>query len=243
MKARPVEAVSASRNSRPVLRSSTAEGGGNEAHTLKKSEPPSAFAKLRCDQHVGGYGFERGSIELSIATNAGQFVARYSGKGLAELDFPSVGRASSVHCRRRGNESQISSASSASVRDSSRRLLQIPTKIRNWHQATTAALKNVLARRSPGKFPPLDLAGTEFQKTVWNALRKIPLGKTKSYGEIARAIGRPRAVRAVGGACGANPIPVLVPCHRVLAANKKLGGFSGGLNRKRELLAREGIKF
>jgi len=104
-------------------------------------------------------------------------------------------------------------------------------------------LKNVLARRSPGKFPPLDLAGTEFQKTVWNALRKIPLGKTKSYGEIARAIGRPRAVRAVGGACGANPIPVLVPCHRVLAANKKLGGFSGGLNRKRELLAREGIKF
>ena len=66
-------------------------------------------------------------------------------------------------------------------------------------------------------------------------------GKTKSYGEIAQAIGKPKAVRAVGSACGANPIPVLVPCHRVLAANHKLGGFSGGLTRKRSLLAREGI--
>jgi len=72
-------------------------------------------------------------------------------------------------------------------------------------------------------------------------MTKIPLGKTGSYGELARAIGRPKAVRAVGGACGANPIPVLVPCHRVLAANHKLGGFSGGLDRKRELLKREGV--
>ena len=233
MKTRPIEAVSASRNSR-----------GNEAHTLKKPEPPSAFAKLRCDKHVGGCGFERGSIELSIATNAGQFVARYSGKGLAELDFPSVGRASSFHCRRRGNESQISSASSASVRDSSRRLLQIPAKISRWHQATAAALKNILAGRSPKKFPPFDLSnGTTFRRKVWNTLRKIARGQTKSYGEIARAMGKPKAVRAVGGACGANPIPVLVPCHRVLAANKKLGGFSGGLDWKRKLLTREGVMF
>lgn len=71
---------------------------------------------------------------------------------------------------------------------------------------------------------------------------KIPAGKTKSYGEIATAIKNPKAVRAVGGACGANPIPVLVPCHRILAANKKIGGFSGGLDWKRSLLAREGIK-
>jgi O-6-methylguanine DNA methyltransferase len=223
MKTQPVGAVSASRSSR-----------GNEAHTLKKSEPP----------HVGCYGFKSGSIELSIATNAGQFVARYSGQGLAELNFPSVGRESSFHCRRRGNESQISSVASAPVRDFSRRLLQIPAPIRRWHRATVAALKAVLAGRSPGKFPPLDLSsGTTFQRKVWNTLRKIARGQTKSYGEIARAIGRPKAVRAVGGACGANPIPVLVPCHRVLAANKKLGGFSGGLNWKRELLAREGVMF
>jgi O-6-methylguanine DNA methyltransferase len=71
---------------------------------------------------------------------------------------------------------------------------------------------------------------------------KISLGKTKSYGEIAAAIGNPKAVRAVGGACGANPVPVLVPCHRVLAANNKLGGFSSGLDWKRKLLAYEGVK-
>lgn len=116
-------------------------------------------------------------------------------------------------------------------------------KILRWHRAITAALKAILAGREPKTLPPLDMAGTAFQKSVWHALRKISLGRTKSYGEIAAAIGRPRAVRAVGGACGANPIPVLVPCHRVLAANQKLGGFSGGLDWKRRLLKREGIKF
>jgi O-6-methylguanine DNA methyltransferase len=185
-------------------------------------------------------------VELTVSTRDGQFVARYSGKGLAELDFPSAGRASSFHSRRRGNEShffqsEIRNPKSEMVRDSSRRLLQI--KVRRWHRATATALKAVLAGRAAKTLPPLDWSGkTEFQKSVWRALRKIRRGQTKSYGEIARAIGRPKAVRAVGSACGANPIPVLVPCHRVLAANKKLGGFSGGLNRKRELLTREGIK-
>jgi O-6-methylguanine DNA methyltransferase len=163
-------------------------------------------------------------VELPVSTRDGQFVARYSEKGLAELDFPANGRAG------------LPPGQDARQR--------VPTTIRRWHQATAAALKNVLAGRLPGKLPPLDLSGgTMFQRKVWNRLRKIPLGKTKSYGEIARAIGKPKAVRAVGGACGANPIPVLVPCHRVLAANKKLGGFSGGLDWKRKLLAREGVKF
>jgi len=174
-------------------------------------------------------------VEMPAVTPDGKFIARYSEKGLAGLDFPKVGRAFYFNCRRRGNESQ-----NYLVKDSSRRLLQI--KIRAWHRLTEAALKIVLAGREPKKLPPLDMAGTEFQKSVWNALRKISPGKTKSYGEIARTIGRPKAVRAVGGACGANPVPVLVPCHRVLAANKKLGGFSGGLDWKRSLLKREGVK-
>ncbi len=72
---------------------------------------------------------------------------------------------------------------------------------------------------------------------------KIKFGRTQSYGEIATAIGNPNAVRAVGGACGANPIPVIVPCHRVLAAHQKLGGFSSGLEWKKKLLAREGVIF
>jgi O-6-methylguanine DNA methyltransferase len=83
--------------------------------------------------------------------------------------------------------------------------------------------------------------GTEFQRKVWRAMRQIPFGKTKSYGELAREIGSPKASRAVGAACGQNPIPILVPCHRVLARNQKLGGFSGGLHWKKRLLALEGI--
>jgi O-6-methylguanine DNA methyltransferase len=118
---------------------------------------------------------------------------------------------------------------------------RFPPKSANGIRVTEVALKKILAGHEPKEFPPLDLGGTEFQKSVWNALRKIALGKTKSYGEIATAIGRPKAVRAVGGACGANPVPILVPCHRVLAANNKLGGFSGGLDWKRGLLKREGI--
>lgn len=90
--------------------------------------------------------------------------------------------------------------------------------------------------------PPFDLsAGTEFQQCLWRAMLEIPFGQTRSYGELARRIGQPKAVRAVGGACGANPIPVLVPCHRVLAAQQRLGGFSCGLNWKVELLTREGV--
>ncbi|HEY5297223.1 MAG TPA: methylated-DNA--[protein]-cysteine S-methyltransferase [Verrucomicrobiae bacterium] len=167
-------------------------------------------------------------VELPISTRDGKFIAHYSEKGLAGIDWPNANR------RRRGNESQISS-----VRDSSRRLLQI----KNWHRATETALKKILAGKK-AKLPPLDWNGkTEFQKSVWRQMLKISAGKTKSYGEIASAIGNPKAVRAVGGACGANPVPVLVPCHRVLAANKKLGGFSGGLDWKRSLLAREGIQF
>ena len=85
------------------------------------------------------------------------------------------------------------------------------------------------------------LDGTEFQKKVWAAIETIPLGKTRTYGEIAAQIGHPGASRAVGAACGANPLPLFVPCHRVLAANGKIGGFTGGLEVKRRLLQHEGV--
>ncbi len=81
--------------------------------------------------------------------------------------------------------------------------------------------------------------GTEFQRQVWSALRDIPVGTTVSYGQLAARIGRPAAVRAVGAANGANPIPVIVPCHRVIGADASLTGFGGGLERKRWLLAHE----
>ena len=81
--------------------------------------------------------------------------------------------------------------------------------------------------------------GTDFQQRVWTALRQIPAGTTLSYGRLAATIGRPAAVRAVGAANGANPIPVVVPCHRVIGADESLTGFGGGLERKRWLLAHE----
>ena len=87
---------------------------------------------------------------------------------------------------------------------------------------------------------PLDLRGTAFQREVWEELLRIPYGETRSYAEVARAIGRPSAVRAVGTANGANPIPLIVPCHRVVATGGKLGGYGGGLPLKARLLALEG---
>lgn len=86
--------------------------------------------------------------------------------------------------------------------------------------------------------PIKHLPGTRFQKAVWDALRKIPRGQTKTYGEIAAAIGRPKAARAVGSACGANPLPLFIPCHRAVAQNG-LGGFGSGLPWKRLLLEME----
>jgi AraC family transcriptional regulator of adaptative response/methylated-DNA-[protein]-cysteine methyltransferase len=86
---------------------------------------------------------------------------------------------------------------------------------------------------------PLDAAGSVFQQRVWSALREIPCGETASYADIARAIGRPAAARAVAGACAANPLAVAVPCHRVVRADGKLSGYRWGAARKRALLARE----
>src|SRR6478609_618245 len=141
-------------------------------------------------------------IRLSLATPEGEFIAGYSAKGLAELHFPTPQAGQTV------DEADV------------------VAEIRQWHRLTTAAVKAVLAGRAPAELPPLDLSrGTKFQQSVWAAMRRIKLGATLSYGEIAKTIGNPNAVRAVGGACGTNPIPLLVPCHRVLAANQKIGGF------------------
>ncbi|MET3663485.1 methylated-DNA--[protein]-cysteine S-methyltransferase [Caulobacter sp. 1776] len=86
---------------------------------------------------------------------------------------------------------------------------------------------------------PIDDQGTELQKAVWAALREIPAGETVSYGDIARAIGRPSAFRAVAQACGANPLAVITPCHRVVRSDGGLSGYRWGVERKRALLARE----
>lgn len=152
------------------------------------------------------------AVDLGVATRDGQFVASYSENGLVGLRFPS----------QRAAQLELNIA---------------PAKIARWHRATTAALKLALSGRKPRVLPPLDLsAGTDFQQSVWRLLLKIPCGETRSYGELAGLLNNPRASRAVGSACGANPIPVLIPCHRVLAKAKHLGGYTGGLEWKRRLL-------
>lgn len=88
---------------------------------------------------------------------------------------------------------------------------------------------------------PLEVAGTEFQRDVWYALSEIPYGKTISYGELAEMVGRPKAFRAVGQANGSNPVPIVLPCHRVLASGGGIGGYGGGLPMKRRLLTLEGV--
>lgn len=86
---------------------------------------------------------------------------------------------------------------------------------------------------------PLDIRGTEFQRRTWDAMRAVPSGETASYSEIARRIGAPRAMRAVGAACGANPLAIVIPCHRILRANGDMSGYRWCVKRKRALLARE----
>lgn len=158
--------------------------------------------------------------ELPIETSEGVFLARYSKAGLCRLEFPS----------KAGAKPRAAGPTP-------------PLHIQCWHELTVRALTRALAGQPAAELPPLDFsAGSQFQRQVWQVLTGIGAGQTRSYAEVARAIGNPKALRAVGGACGANPIPVLVPCHRVLAAHQRLGGFSGGLGWKRTLLAREGIR-
>ncbi len=90
----------------------------------------------------------------------------------------------------------------------------------------------------------LELAprGTAFQLRVWLALRAIPYGAVRSYGDIARALGQPKATRAIGQANGRNPLPIVIPCHRVIASGGSIGGYTGGLERKHRLLALEGVE-
>ena len=91
----------------------------------------------------------------------------------------------------------------------------------------------------------MKLEGTNFQRTVWKEISKIPFGETRTYKDLAIAIGKPNSSRAVANACGKNPYPVIIPCHRVIRSDGKLGGYSrvGGVKKKKELLKLENVKF
>jgi methylated-DNA-[protein]-cysteine S-methyltransferase len=124
--------------------------------------------------------------------------------------------------------------------------------LERWHPGEPRVRRQIpgvraaLSRYFAGELEAIDsmaveLNGTDFQKRVWQALRRIPAGSTLSYAELARRIGEPAAVRAVGAANGANPVALVVPCHRVIGSNGTLTGYGGGLERKRWLLVHERV--
>lgn len=155
-----------------------------------------------------------------IETPEGVFTAGFTDQGLARLEFPATRAKPPAKDERKA----------------------LPPELSHWRGLTEEALRQALRGESPRKLPPLDLtSGTEFQQRVWSALQNIPTGKTRTYSQVAIAIRKPRAVRAVGSACGANPVAVLVPCHRVVAKDGGLGGFSSDLKWKHRLLSREGV--
>ena len=120
---------------------------------------------------------------------------------------------------------------------------EFPAAERARDDATLATWVEAIVRHLRGEEPhlelPLDVRATAFQWRVWQALREIPYGTTRSYGEVARALGQPTAARAVARACATNPVPLVIPCHRVVREGGGLGGYRWGVERKRELLERE----
>ena len=169
---------------------------------------------------------ERGKA-LSIAIDAvespvGRVVLAVSGGRLCALGFEDYWSTLQIALRRRLGA--IDFEPRADPEGFSKRL-------RSYFQGELTAIDSI----------PVDLHGTAFQRNVWTALRRIPCGETRSYGELARMIEAPDAVRAVGAANGQNPISIVVPCHRVIGADGKLTGYGGGIERKRWLLAHEKV--
>lgn len=157
----------------------------------------------------------------SFETPIGEMLAVSSGKGLLYLELP--------HASGRGVGGFLRRASPGA------------RSVEGYapNRAAIAQVCEFLEGKRRDFSIHLDVRGTEFQRAVWAALEAIPYGETRSYGEVAREIGRPSAVRAVGAANGANPLPLIIPCHRVIASDGKLQGFGGGLALKQRLLAME----
>jgi AraC family transcriptional regulator, regulatory protein of adaptative response / methylated-DNA-[protein]-cysteine methyltransferase len=155
-----------------------------------------------------------------VQTSLGQMLVAATGKGICRLSFDEDAEA----LQQRFPRATIMPADAAMAQ---------------WIQGAIMAVEN------PQQMPdlPLDVAGTAFQQAVWQALQRIPVGETRSYADIAAAVGKPKATRAAGSANGANNVAVLIPCHRVVRSDGSLGGYAYGLDRKAALLKREGGEF
>ena len=155
---------------------------------------------------------------------------------------PAGGRHAARNLLRRDGRSRFDAGRRAARATIRARRFGSPTRIVARTRASAGGpMRSRTTSRAAAKMPapPMDIRGTPFQFAVWEQLRAIPAGETRSYSEIARRIGRPRAIRAVGTANGANPVSIVIPCHRAIRASGHLGGYRWGLDRKRKLLEME----
>jgi AraC family transcriptional regulator of adaptative response/methylated-DNA-[protein]-cysteine methyltransferase len=182
-----------------------------ESSAIQLGMTPSAFQR-------GGEGAE---IDYTVAdTDLGKLLIAATARGVCSVRF---GKAEAELVRDLQNEFPA-----AKLEGSDRKLQQLASDL-------SALLRGAFISRDI----PLDIRGTAFQQQVWNALRSIPSGETRSYAAIAQEIGKPKAVRAVANACAANPVAVIVPCHRVVQKNGSLAGYRWGVERKAALLKNE----
>ena len=196
-----------------------------------------------------GYGSSSAAYEAAhggLGMTPGTYRAGGAGESIAWTVAPIPGGVALVAATKRGLCSVLMGSSADDLSTELRAEFPLAEIARDdTSMASTAALVTDLANGRPrpdAATLPLDVHATAFRRRVWEALRRIPAGETRSYGQIAEAVGAPRAARAVGTACATNPVPIVVPCHRVLASGGGLGGYSGGLDRKRQLLGAEGVK-
>src|SRR5262245_62983843 len=165
----------------------------------------------------------------SLKTPIGVLYVAANGKGVTAIEFPRTGGTRpSRHAASRSREGDLEAAD-APVRAAARRHLE----------AAVRQLREYFAGEREGFDLDLFMTGTDFEAKVWKRLARIPHGETCTYAEIAHAVGAPGAARAAGAAIGKNPVPIVVPCHRVVGANGSLTGFGGGLGRKKWLLEHE----
>jgi O-6-methylguanine DNA methyltransferase len=167
-------------------------------------------------------------IVATVPTSLGIYSAAFTTRGLAMLAFPGD---SPSHCRAFLQRWEPSAAVAEGIGpDDDPRVAQLTDELNAYFAGDLRDFRIELDQR-----------GTPFQLSVYRALLDIPWGKTRSYGQLATTLGRPKAVRAVGAANGANPIAIVVPCHRVIGSNGRLTGYGGGLDLKARLLAIEGV--
>ncbi len=166
---------------------------------------------------------EIGVVFGEVETPAGVFGAVFTSRGLSRLIFPGE---SLEQCEAWVTRWEPDAARSQDL-----------SPLHNLGEQLTAYFNGTLRQFTV----PVDLRGTHFQLRVWSALQEVGYGELRTYGQLAYGLGAPAAVRAVGAANGANPVPIIVPCHRVIGSNGQLVGYGGGLDMKRHLLEVEGV--